>query len=70
VPVSFFIIGTAAFALAGFARAACALPDTGQDLHFTWLNPALAQLNYYGFFAMAMFGAESSYSRTLVNRCE
>jgi len=53
----FFISGLLAFALAGFLRAGLALFDVNQSLHFTWFGPALKELNLYGFFAMAMFGA-------------
>ena len=56
-PLGFFFFSTAAFILAGVLRPACVLLDTTQDLHFTWFGPALVNLNLYGFFAMAMFGA-------------
>jgi cytochrome c oxidase cbb3-type subunit I len=55
--LSFFILGVAAFALAGLMRAGLALLDVNQTLHFTWFGPALKELNLYGFFTMAMFGA-------------
>jgi cytochrome c oxidase cbb3-type subunit I len=56
-PLSFFVFGIMAFTIAGFARAGCALLDPNQTAHFTWLNPAIGRLNFYGFFAMVMFGA-------------
>jgi cytochrome c oxidase cbb3-type subunit 1 len=57
VSLLFFIFGIAAFALAGLTRAGCALLDVNQGLHLTWFGPAVALLNFYGFFAMVMFGA-------------
>src|SRR5262249_55595073 len=53
----FFTFGAAAFVLAGLARAGLALLDVTQSLQFTWFGPALSELNFYGFFAMVMFGA-------------
>src|SRR5262249_23808084 len=53
----FFTFGSAAFVLAGLARAGLALLDVNQSLQFTWFGPALNELNFYGFFAMVMFGA-------------
>ena len=55
--LGFFVFGIFAFTISGFARAGCALLDPTQTLHFTWVTPAIHQLNYYGFFAMVMFGA-------------
>jgi cytochrome c oxidase cbb3-type subunit 1 len=55
--VSFFLFGIGAFLAVGVLRAGSALLDTYQGLHLTWFGPALAQLNFYGFFAMVMFGA-------------
>jgi cytochrome c oxidase cbb3-type subunit 1 len=55
--LSFFFFGVAAFALAAFLRAGIALFDVNQSLRFTWLSPGLTELQVYGFFAMAMFGA-------------
>lgn len=57
VPLSFLVFGIIAFTVSGFARAGGALLDPTQSLHFTWLTPAISQLNFYGFFAMVMFGA-------------
>ena len=56
-PVSFFVFAIGAFTISGFARAGIALGDPTQTLHFTWISPAITQLNFYGFFAMVMFGA-------------
>jgi cytochrome c oxidase cbb3-type subunit 1 len=55
--VSFLIFAVVAFALAGLMRAGCAMLDVNQGLHLTWFGPAMSQLNFYGFFTMAMFGA-------------
>jgi cytochrome c oxidase cbb3-type subunit 1 len=55
--ISFLVFGAAAFVVAGLLRAASALLDVNQGLHLTWFGPALSELNFYGFFAMAMFGA-------------
>jgi cbb3-type cytochrome oxidase subunit 1 len=56
-PQAFFLFGVLAFCLSGLARVACVLLDSNQSLNFTWFNPGISQLNFYGFFAMAMFGA-------------
>ena len=53
----FFSFGAVAFVLGGLMRAALALLDVTQSLQFTWFGPALNELNFYGFFAMVMFGA-------------
>jgi cytochrome c oxidase cbb3-type subunit 1 len=55
--IHFLLFGMAAFIVAGLFRAGCAVLDVNQMLHLTWFGPALNQLNYYGFFAMVMFGA-------------
>ena len=55
--IYFLIFGACAFVAAGLLRAASALYQADQGFHLTWFGPALAQLNYYGFFAMASFGA-------------
>lgn len=55
--LSFVLVGVAAFVVAILAQAFVALLDTRQILHFTWLAGARAQLQFYGFFAMVMFGA-------------
>lgn len=55
--ISFLLFGVSAFVIAGLARATGVLLDVSQGLHLTWFGPALAQLNFYGFFAMTMFGA-------------
>jgi cytochrome c oxidase cbb3-type subunit 1 len=47
----------AAFVLAGFMKVFSTFVDIGHQLEFTWFCPAQAHLNFYGFFAMAMFGA-------------
>ena len=56
-PLRFLRVGVCGFILAILLSAVSALVDTNYPVAFTWLTPALAQLNYYGFFAMVMFGA-------------
>ncbi|PYJ00991.1 MAG: hypothetical protein DME25_19245, partial [Verrucomicrobia bacterium] len=48
--------GIVAFIAAGLMTAACAFPQVAQVTDFTWLTPARSQLQYYGFFAMVVFG--------------
>jgi cytochrome c oxidase cbb3-type subunit 1 len=55
--IHFLLFGVAAFVVAGLLRAVSAVLDVNQGLHLTWFGPALNQLNFYGFFAMIMFGA-------------
>ena len=56
-PLRFIGVGVFSFVVVGVLRAAGAVADVNLPLGFTWFTPALAQLNYYGFFAMVMFGA-------------
>lgn len=53
----FILFGVVALLLAGLLKAAIALLDASQTLQFTWLVSAWKQLQFYGFFAMVMFGA-------------
>ena len=53
----FLIFGAASFIFAGLMNAAAALLDINQLLHFTWFSRAQRELNLYGFFVMALFGA-------------
>jgi cytochrome c oxidase cbb3-type subunit 1 len=55
--IHFLLFGVCAFIVAGVVRAASAVLDLNQALPLTWFGPALNQLNFYGFFAMIMFGA-------------
>jgi cytochrome c oxidase cbb3-type subunit 1 len=57
ISIAFFVFATAAFALTGFARAGMSLVDSSHALHLTWLAPAVAELTFYGFFGMVLFGA-------------
>ena len=52
----FLAFAALAFVIAGIARAFNALPSASAVTNFTWFTVALAKLNSYGFFAMAMFG--------------
>jgi cytochrome c oxidase cbb3-type subunit 1 len=53
----FIGFGLVAFIVGGLASAASALPEVSNVTHFTWFIVAKGLLNYYGFFAMVMFGA-------------
>jgi cytochrome c oxidase cbb3-type subunit 1 len=53
----FIGFGLAAFIVGGLASAASALPEVSHITQFTWFTIAKGLLNYYGFFAMVMFGA-------------
>ncbi len=57
LPLRFFGVGMMSFVLAAVLKAAVAVVDVKYPAGFSWLTPAVAQLNYYGFFAMVMFGA-------------
>jgi cytochrome c oxidase cbb3-type subunit I len=57
ISIAFFVFATAAFAVTGFARAGVALVDSSYALQLTWLAPAVAELTFYGFFGMVLFGA-------------
>ena len=52
----FLGVGTASFVLTGVIKAAAAVAAVHYPIGFTWLTPALAQLNYNGFVAMVVFG--------------
>lgn len=56
IPLRFMGVGLLCFVLAAIGRAAGAAA-INYPLGFSWLTPAVAQLNYYGFFAMVLFGA-------------
>ena len=56
-PLQFIVVGSIAFLLAGLMKIACVAIDTTCPVGLTWLTPAQAQLNAYGFFALVMFGA-------------
>ncbi|MGH7973108.1 MAG: cbb3-type cytochrome c oxidase subunit I, partial [Limisphaerales bacterium] len=47
----------ASFLIAGLMRIFEVFLNFQQQLHFTWFDPARSLLNFYGFFAMLMFGA-------------
>ncbi len=53
----FLRFAIAAWLLALALKIVGALPDASSVLEFTWFNVAQSQINWYGFFAMAMFGA-------------
>lgn len=53
----FIAFGLVAFVVGGLANAASALPEVSHVTQFTWFTVARGLLNYYGFFAMVMFGA-------------
>ena len=57
LPLSFVLVGVAAFVIAGAMQGLAALLDTHQTLRFTWFATARLQLQFYGFFSMVMFGA-------------
>jgi cytochrome c oxidase cbb3-type subunit 1 len=53
----FIGFGLVAFIVGGVVSAVGALPEVSNVTHFTWFTVARDLLNYYGFFAMVMFGA-------------
>lgn len=55
-PLSFILFGVGAFLVAGALRIAAVL-ETTHTLQFSWYTPAQNQLQFYGFFAMILFGA-------------
>ena len=57
LPLSFELVGVAAFLIAGVMKISLAGLDTDQMLQFTWFASARKLLHVYGFFVMAMFGA-------------
>lgn len=56
-PFCFIRFGTASFLLSSLMFLATACPCIAAVTEFTWFGPAQIQLQLYGFFAMAMFGA-------------
>jgi len=56
-PLQFITAGTLALLGAWLAKMICAGVDVAFPVGLTWLTPALAQLNSYGFFSLVMFGA-------------
>ena len=53
----FIGFGAGAFIVSGLVSAATAFPQVCHVTQFTWFTVAKGLLNYYGFFAMVMFGA-------------
>ena len=53
----FVSFGICAFVLAGAMRIFSRFLDLNHQLQFSWFEPARNYLNFYGFFAMVMFGA-------------
>src|ERR1017187_8008000 len=53
----FIGFGVVSFIIGVLGSAASAFPEVTQVTHFTWFTVAKGLLNYYGFFAMVMFGA-------------
>ncbi len=56
VPLQFIGVGMIAYVLGSLLQVATVVADVNHLIGFTWLTPALAQLNYYGFFSMIVFG--------------
>ncbi len=57
-PTLLFVgFGACAFVGAGLMRIFAVFVNFQQQLSFTWFEPARNLLGFYGFFAMAMFGA-------------
>ncbi|HEY5909590.1 MAG TPA: cbb3-type cytochrome c oxidase subunit I [Verrucomicrobiae bacterium] len=55
--LSFGIFATASFLVAGLMRSFEAWLNPNELLHFTWFSTARTELQVYGFFAAAIFGA-------------
>jgi cytochrome c oxidase cbb3-type subunit I len=53
----FVLIASVAFILAGLMRIGGVFLDKAQTLQFTWFGTGRAALQFYGFFAMALFGS-------------
>jgi cytochrome c oxidase cbb3-type subunit 1 len=53
----FIGFGLVAFVVGGLVSATSTLPEVSHVTQFTWFTVAKGLLNYYGFFAMVMFGA-------------
>jgi cbb3-type cytochrome oxidase subunit 1 len=56
-PFCFIRFGLMSFVLSSLMLIAMVCPRISQVTEFTWFGPAQTQLQLYGFFAMAMFGA-------------
>ena len=56
-PFCFIGTGMDCFCLSGFMLITMACPQISRMTEFTWFGPAQTQLQFYGFFAMTMFGA-------------
>jgi cytochrome c oxidase cbb3-type subunit 1 len=55
--LQFIIVGAFALLLSWLVKMICAGVDVVYPVALTWLVPAQAQLNAYGFFCLVMFGA-------------
>jgi cytochrome c oxidase cbb3-type subunit 1 len=55
--LKFIGFGLVSFVLGGLASAVTALPVVNQVTQFTWFTVGKGLLNFYGFFAMVIFGA-------------
>ena len=55
--LKFIGAGLASFVVVGLASAVTALPAVNQVTQFTWFTIGKGLLNFYGFFAMVIFGA-------------
>jgi cytochrome c oxidase cbb3-type subunit 1 len=55
--LKFIGFGLVSFLVGGLASAVTALPAVNQVTQFTWFTVAKGWLNFYGFFAMVIFGA-------------
>jgi cytochrome c oxidase cbb3-type subunit I len=55
--LKFIGFGLVAFVLGGLASAVTAVPAVNQITQFTWFTISKGLLNFYGFFAMVIFGA-------------
>ena len=55
--LKFIGFGLVSFVLGGLASAVTALPAVNQITQFTWFTIGKGLLNFYGFFAMVIFGA-------------
>lgn len=56
-PGKFIAFATMAFIVSWLMNVAAAVPGVGGYTHFTWFTVAEKQLNIFGFFGMALFGA-------------
>jgi len=55
--LKFIGFGLVSFIVGGLASAVTALPAVSQVTQFTWFTIGKGLLNFYGFFAMVIFGA-------------